>query len=185
MTEEELIQGCKENNRLHQEALYRKYSRKIFGICLRYASSEMEAEDTMQEIFIKLFSKINQYKHGGSFEAWVKRVSVNYAIEVYRRNKRLVFIENYEGDYENTYDAQSLEKLSAEEITNLIKLLPEGYRMVFNLYAIEGYTHKEIGEMMGVTEGTSKSQYSRAKSHLCKMLAEKLNIRKEDKHAGA
>lgn len=185
MTEEELIRGCKENNRRHQEALYRKYSRKVYGICLRYANSEMEAEDTMQEIFIKLFTRINQYREGGSFEAWVKRVSINHSIEVYRKNKRLVFIDSYEGTHEDAYDPGTLEKMGAEEITGLINQLPEGYRMVFNLYAIEGYTHKDIGELMGISEGTSKSQFSRAKSHLVKMLAQQLNIKKEDSNAGA
>ncbi|MBI1223138.1 MAG: sigma-70 family RNA polymerase sigma factor [Bacteroidetes bacterium] len=185
MTEKELIQGCKENKRLHQEALYRKYSRKLFGICLRYANSEMEAEDTMQEVFIRIFTKIGQYKEGGSFEGWLNRVCVNHAIEVYRRNKRLVFIESYEGDYEESYDTRLLEKLGADEITQLINTMPEGYRMVFNLYAIEGYTHKDIGEIMGISEGTSKSQFSRAKGHLVKLLAKQLNIRKEDSNAGA
>lgn len=185
MTEEELIRGCKENNRRHQEALYRKYSRKVYGICLRYANSEMEAEDTMQEIFIKLFTRINQYREGGSFEAWIKRVSINHSIEVYRKNKRLVFIDSYEGTLEDAYDPGTLEKMGAEEITGLINQLPEGYRMVFNLYAIEGYTHKDIGELMGISEGTSKSQFSRAKSHLVKMLAQQLNIKKEDSNAGA
>lgn len=185
MTEEELIQGCKENNRLHQEALYRKYSRKVYGICLRYANSEMEAEDTMQEIFIKLFTRIQQYKPSGSFEAWVKRVSINYSIEVYRKNKRLVFVETYEGTYEETYDTTVLQELSAAEITKLINKLPEGYRMVFNLFAVEGYTHKDIAELMGISEGTSKSQFSRAKSHLVRMLAQELNIRKEDFNAKA
>lgn len=185
MTEEELINGCKENKRLYQEALYRKYSRKIYGICLRYANSDMEAEDTMQEIFIKLFTKIGQYKPGGSFEAWIKRVSINYSIEVYRRNKRLVFVESYAGIYESGYDSTSIQKLSAEEITGLINQLPEGYRMVFNLFAVEGYTHKDIAELMGISEGTSKSQFSRAKAHLVKMLADQLDIRKEDSNARA
>lgn len=183
MTEEELIKGCKNDNRLHQEALYRKYSRKIFGICLRYAKSDMEAEDSMQEIFIKLFTRIHQYKPTGSFEAWVKRVSINHAIEVYRKNKRLVFIESYEGSYEESFDPSVLQSLSASEITLLINQLPEGYRIVFNLFAIEGYTHKDIAKLMGISEGTSKSQFSRAKGHLVKKLAQQLNIRREDSHA--
>ncbi len=185
MTEEELIEGCKNNKRQYQEALYRKYSRKIYGICLRYANSDMEAEDTMQEIFIKLFTKIDKYKPGGSFEAWIKRVSINYAIEVYRKSKRLVFIESYEGTHETSFDSSSIQKLSAEEITGLINQLPEGYRMVFNLFAVEGYTHKDIAELMGISEGTSKSQFSRAKGHLVKMLADQLDIRKEDSNARA
>jgi RNA polymerase sigma factor (sigma-70 family) len=185
MTEEELIQGCKDNSRMHQEALYRKYSRKVYGICLRYANSEMEAEDTMQEIFIKLFTRIHQYKPNGSFEAWLKRVAVNFSIEVYRKNKRLVFVETYEGTYEETYESTTLQELSAAEITRLINQLPEGYRMVFNLFAIEGYTHKDIAELMGISEGTSKSQFSRAKGHLVKMLSEQLGIKKEDFNAKA
>jgi len=145
----------------------------------------MEAEDTMQEIFIKLFTKIDKYKPGGSFEAWIKRVSINYAIEVYRKSKRLVFIESYEGTHETSFDSSSIQKLSAEEITGLINQLPEGYRMVFNLFAVEGYTHKDIAELMGISEGTSKSQFSRAKGHLVKMLADQLDIRKEDSNARA
>ncbi len=170
---------------MHQEALYRKYSRKVYGICLRYANSEMEAEDIMQEIFIKIFTRIDQYKPSGSFEAWLKRVSINYSIEVYRRNKRLVFIDSYEGTYEDSYETTTLQELSAAEITKLINQLPEGYRMVFNLFAIEGYTHKDIAELMGVSEGTSKSQFSRAKGHLVKMLSQQLGIKKEDFNAKA
>ncbi len=185
MTEEELIKGCKDNSRKHQEALYRKYSRKIYGICLRYAASEMEAEDMMQETFIKIFTRMHQYTPGGSFSGWIKRISINHAIEVYRKSKRLVFVDAYEGPLEDSYDPNILEKMGADEITELIKRLPEGYRMVFNLYAVEGYTHKDISEIMGISEGTSKSQYSRAKAHLVVMLAERLKIRKEDKHVRA
>lgn len=185
MTEEELIKGCKDNSRTHQEALYRKYSRKVFGICLRYAQSELEAEDMMQEVFIKVLTRISQFKPTGSFEGWLKRISINHAIETYRKNKRLVLVESYEGHLEKTYDPVILEKMSATEITLLINRMPEGYRMVFNLYAVEGYTHKEIGEMLGISEGTSKSQFSRAKSHLIGMLAKKLDIRKEEKNVKA
>lgn len=185
MTEEELIQGCKDNKRLHQEALYRKYSRRIYGICLRYAQSEPEAEDMMQEAFIKIFTRIDQYRPGGSFEGWIRRVSVNHAIEIYRKSKRLVFVESYDGRLEDTYDSNVLEKMGAMEIAGLIQQLPEGYRMIFNLFAVEEYTHKDIAQMLGISEGTSKSQFSRAKAHLVKMLDKQLNIRREDTNVKA
>lgn len=182
MTEEELIQGCKKQSRRHQEALYRKYSRKVYGACLRYAASDAEAEDMMQEAFIKIFRNMEKYKPTGSFEAWIKRVSINVAIEIYRRAKKIVYIESYEEVREPSFNPQTIGKLDADQIHKLVNQLPDGYRVIFNLYAVEGYTHVEIADMLGIAEGTSKSQFSRAKAHLVKMLEEQLHIRKEDKH---
>ncbi len=185
MTEEDLINGCKKNSRLHQEALFRKYSRKIYGLCLRYAQSSLEAEDIMQEAFVKIFHHIGNYRHVGSFEGWMSRIAINLAIEYYRKSKRIIFVESYEEVAEPAFNPQVLEKLDAEQITRVINLLPEGYRMVFNLYAIEGFNHREIGELLGIAEGTSKSQFARAKAHLLKLLEQKLDIFKEDRHVRA
>lgn len=182
MTEEEIIQGCKNQSRRHQEALYRKYSRKVYSACYRYASSEAEAEDMMQEAFIKIFRNIEKYKPTGSFEAWIKRVSINVAIEIYRRAKRIVYIDSYDHVPEPSFDPNTLGKMDADQIHSLINQLPEGYRIIFNLYAVEGYTHVDIAEMLGIAEGTSKSQFSRAKAHLVKMLNSQMDIRKEDSH---
>lgn len=139
----------------------------------------------MQETFIKIFRNIDKYKPQGSFEAWVKRVSINKAIEIYRRAKRMVYIESYDEVQEPSFDPNVIQKLGAEEITGLINKLPDGYKMIFNLYAVEGYTHVEISDMLGIAQGTSKSQYARAKSHLVKMLEEELDIRKENRHVKA
>lgn len=176
MTEKELIEGCLKNNRTCQEALYRKYSRKLLGICLRYAKSDLEAEDMMQEAFIKIFRNLDKYAFTGSFDGWLKRLTINVSIEHYRKNKRLIFVETIHEEQEPVFDTGVLDKLSASEITGVINRMPEGYRVVFNLYAIEGFTHKEIAEMLAIAEGTSKSQYARAKNYLVRLLKSQLNI---------
>ena len=142
------------------------------GVCLRYAKNQAEAEDILQDGFVKVFSNMHKFQPYGSFEGWVRRIFVNTAIEYYRQRRRFMIndIELENQDFEFSDDV--LDKMAAEEIIALIKDMPDGYRMVFNMYAIEGYSHKEIADELGISVGTSKSQYSRARSYLQKQMAE-------------
>lgn len=166
-TEEELITGCQKGKRKYQEALYQQYSGKVMGICLRYTRDPDEAQDVLQETFIKIFEKIGQVKEPKALPGWVKRIAVNTSINHYHQQKRVY----QQSDIEEVFDLPgeeetALSNLSNQELLHLIAQLPEGYRMVFNLYVIEGFQHKEIAEMLNVSEGTSKSQLSKAKSML-------------------
>jgi len=161
--ESDLISGCIEGNRRMQEELYRRFSPRMYAVCLRYASSSDEAEDILQEGFIKIFKKLGSYRGEGSFEGWIRRVFVNTAIEHFRRRRYLQPVTEKE---ENTVEGKYLsvlDSLAEKDILELIRQLSPGYRTVFNMYVVEGYTHKEIGDMLGISEGTSKSQLSRAK----------------------
>lgn len=142
------------------------------GVCLRYAKNQAEAEDILQDGFVKVFSNMHKFQPYGSFEGWVRRIFVNTAIEYYRQRRRFMIndIELENQDFEFGDDV--VDKMAAEEIIALIKDMPDGYRMVFNMYAIEGYSHKEIADELGISVGTSKSQYSRARSYLQKQMAE-------------
>jgi RNA polymerase sigma-70 factor (ECF subfamily) len=146
-----------------QEELYRRFSPRMYAVCLRYAGNAEEAEDILQEGFIKVFKKLNSFRSEGSFEGWVRRIFVNTAIEHFRRKRYLMPVTEKE---ENTIEGKYLsvlDDLAARDIMSLVQDLSPGYRTVFNLYVVEGYTHKEIADMMGISEGTSKSQLSRAK----------------------
>ena len=146
-----------------QEELYRRFSPKMYAVCLRYAGNAEEAEDILQEGFIKVFKKLNSFRSEGSFEGWVRRIFVNTAIEHFRRKRYLMPVTEKE---ENTIEGKYLsvlDDLAARDIMMLVQDLSPGYWTVFNLYVVEGYTHKEIADMMGISEGTSKSQLSRAK----------------------
>ena len=146
-----------------QEELYSRFSSKMYAVCLRYAGNAEEAEDILQEGFIKIFKKLDSFRSEGSFEGWIRRVFVNTAIEHFRRKRYLMPVTEKE---ENTIEGKYLsvlDDLAARDIMALVQDLSPGYRTVFNLYVVEGYTHKEIADMMGISEGTSKSQLSRAK----------------------
>jgi len=163
ITESDLIVGCLDGNRRMQEELYKRYSPKMYAVCLRYAGVTEEAQDVLQEGFIKVFKKMDSYRGDGSFEGWMRRVFVNTAIEHFRRKRYLMPVtEKEENSIEGKY-VSALDELGAKDIMALVQDLSPGYRTVFNLYVVEGYTHKEIAEMLGISEGTSKSQLSRAK----------------------
>lgn len=152
-----------EGDRRMQEEMYRRLSPRMYAVCLRYASNAEEAEDILQEGFIKVFKKLDSYRGDGSFEGWVRRIFVNTAIEHFRRKKYLQPVtEKEENTIEGKY-VSVLDQLGEKDILELIKQLSPGYRTVFNMYVVEGFSHKEIGEMLGISEGTSKSQLSRAK----------------------
>jgi len=171
LTEKELIKGCQKGKSDAQRELYRQYSSKLFGVCLRYAGSYQEAEDFLQEAFIRIYKNLYQYKMTGSFAAWLRRLTVNVALEHIRKNKKRQHQAKLEEALGISAEEESVfDTFGAKEIMLIIQKLPDGYRAVFNLYVVEGYAHKEIGQLLGISENTSKSQLSRAKGMLRKML---------------
>ncbi len=177
-SEEQIIRGCKKNERKAQRLLYDRYAPKMLGVCMRYAQNRHEAEDILQEGFIKIFLRIKQFENKGSFEGWIKKIIVNTAISNFRKNNRHYYHEEIDNISENntrTYVPNY--EFTKNELLQVIRELPEGYRIVFNLFAIEGYKHKEIAELLNINETTSKSQFSRAKKLIKKRL-EKLSIAK-------
>lgn len=167
MTEYELIAGCKQGNRGCYELLYKTYGRKLYGIAMRYCSDRVQAEDILQEAMIKVFQSIQHFKGEGSFEGWLKRVVVHTAINAFNKEKRSEWLYGNEQEaLWNEQDKETLDQMSAQQIASLIQNLPDGYRMVFNLYEIEGYSHIEIADMLNISEGTSKSQLYKAKQRL-------------------
>jgi len=163
IAEIDLIKGCISSDRRMQEELYRRFSPRMYAVCLRYAGNAEEAEDILQEGFIKVFKKMDSFRNEGSFEGWIRRIFVNTAIEHFRRKKYLLPVtEKEENTIEGKYTSV-LDELGAKDILALIQELSPGYRTVFNMYVVEGYTHKEIADQLGISEGTSKSQLSRAK----------------------
>jgi RNA polymerase sigma factor (sigma-70 family) len=173
--EYDLIKGCIDGNRLMQKELYDRYSPRMYSVCLRYAFDEEEAQDILQDGFIKIFTKLESYRHEGSFEGWIRRVIVNTAIEYYRRRK---YTQTIDDKFNNTIDnkgTSAIDKLGEKDIINLIQQISPGYRAVFNMYVIEGYSHREIAEILNISEGTSKSQLSRGRAILQDLVNKFLN----------
>ena len=170
MSEKQLIEGCLNGNRRAQEELYNLYSRKMMGLCMRYVSDRETARDLLQDGFVKVFTQMHMYSGAGSFEAWMRTVFVNVAIEHLRKKDVLRNSTDLESVEEFKDEETALSRLSAESIMELIRQLPSGFRAVFNLYAVEGYSHKEIGDMLHITESTSRSQYVRARQLLQKQI---------------
>jgi RNA polymerase sigma-70 factor (ECF subfamily) len=168
---EEVISGCKNNDRKCQELLYHTFSNIMYGVCLGYTKNRDEAKDVLQEGFIKVFKNIKNYSGEGSLEGWIRKIMVNTSIDFYRVRLRKNSHINVEQvpDIELS-DYSILETISANEILNLIQKLPEGAQIIFNLHVIEGYSHDEIAKMLDISEGTSKSQFWRAKKLLQKMI---------------
>ena len=166
---EHFVAGCKQGDRKAQEALYKQLSAKMMGVCMRYTANRTDAEDILQMGFVKMFQKISDFKNEGSFEGWVRRIMVNTAIELYRKNARSLHMVELEGVVE-VDDANALSQLAVKDLMQLVQNLPDGYRVVFNLYAIEGYSHKEIAETLNIDEGTSRSQLAKSRKALQAML---------------
>jgi RNA polymerase sigma factor (sigma-70 family) len=166
VNETDLIAGCIAGERKMQEELYQRFASKMFGVCLRYAGNHEEGEDILQEGFIKVFKKIASFRGEGSFEGWIRRIFVNTAIEHFRRKTYLQPITEREEDTVKGDYISVLDTLAEKDIIKLVQQLSPGYRTVFNMYVVEGYTHKQIGDILGISEGTSKSQLSRAKTLL-------------------
>ncbi|PKV66787.1 RNA polymerase sigma factor [Pontibacter ramchanderi] len=168
--EDKLIEGCMAGKRDMQRQLYDLYSRKMMAVCMRYAPTSFEAEDMMQEGFVKVFANIQNFKRDCPLEFWVRRIMINTALKQLRQ-KSLMTVSHETEEAGNIASGDvNLTGYSMDELLGMIQSLAPRYRMVFNLYAIEGYNHKEIGEMLGISEGTSKSQYSRARAILQGML---------------
>jgi RNA polymerase sigma factor (sigma-70 family) len=168
---EHIIDGCKDGKSSSKEMLYKMFSKKMWGVCLRYARDTDEAKDILQDGFIKAFEKIKQYEGRGHFEGWLRKIMVNTALAEYRKKRYL----NLEAAYTSNTDEESFEhiecNMAADELLEIIKELPSQYKLVFNMYAIEGYSHKEIAELIGISEGTSKSNLSRARDILKKKVS--------------
>jgi RNA polymerase sigma-70 factor (ECF subfamily) len=166
MEDKELVRACLAGKADMQAALYKRFAGKMYGICLRYAATTAEAEDLLQQGFIKVFLNLSIFKDG-SLEGWIRKIMVNEAIDHFRKRKQSL-IEIQEKISENHQDdsVSILENLEAETLLELIKQLPDGCRMVFNLFAVEGYNHAEIGKILGISEGNSRSQFHRARRFL-------------------
>jgi RNA polymerase sigma factor (sigma-70 family) len=169
-----LIQSCIEGEKTAQIELYQTYAPTMFGICLRYSSDYHSAEDLLQDGFIKAFRNIDRFNGDGSFEGWLKRIFINTAIEQYRKNKRLSFLPlDQEQQHLSDQQVNINDQLAAQDLLALLQKTPYGYRTVFNLYVIEGYNHKEIGALLGISEGTSKSQLARARAYLKELILQR------------
>lgn len=169
-TDENLIAGCLRGERLMQEGLYKKYASVLYPICLRYSNDHYQAEDMLQEAFVKIFFNLHKFRGDGSFEGWLKRISVNTAIEHFKKNQVIDNMADVDLQHNKLVQRDDFGKLVYEDLMKLVQSLSPGYRAVFNLYAIEGYSHKEISDMLGISEGTSKSQLARARYMLQKMI---------------
>jgi RNA polymerase sigma-70 factor (ECF subfamily) len=179
MTEEQMLAGAVRNNAAAQEALYNRFSPRMLGVCYRFAKSREDAEDMLQEGFIKVFTQLYQYRNEGALEGWIRRIIVHTCINVLKKNKK--FADSV--DLIHAHSIQIREDMipsiiQAKQVVECIRLLPLGYKTVLNLYAIEGYSHKEIGELLGIEESTSRSQYTRAKAMLEEVLVKKKIIDK-------
>ena len=167
----QLVQGCADGDLVSQKKLYEQFSKKMMGVCLRYADNYEDAQDILQEGFIKIFKNIHSFKGTGSLEGWIRRIITNTALAVYRTSNPLRLSKGIEElELIPASDSNIIGSISVKDLLNIIRKLPAGYRIVFNLYAIEGYSHKEIASQLNITESTSKSQYSRARSHLQKII---------------
>ena len=174
-TETDLIKGCIDGNRQMQELLYKKFSSKMYGVCLRYSGNTDDANDLLQEGFIKVFKNLLKFRGDGSFEGWMRRIFVNTSIEHFRKKVKLYNVtEVQENTIEDT-DLNILDTLAEKDLIILVNELSPGYKTVFNMHVIEGYSHKEIADILGITEGTSKSQLARAKGVLKKSLEKMIN----------
>lgn len=168
--EQQLITGCKEGKSWAQKAIYDRYAAAMMSVCVRYVTDRETARDLLQEGFIKLFTKIDSFTGAGAFGGWVRRIFVTTSLEYLRQNdalKQSASIEEY-GNYIENDDVTVLQKISADDLMACVAQLSDGYRTVFNLYAIEGYSHAEIAEMLVISEATSRSQFMRARKILQK-----------------
>lgn len=173
MTEHDLVAGCIQGNAKCQQALFQRFAGKMLVVCMRYSRHQMEAEDMLQDAFIKIFEHLDQFQSKGSLEGWIRRIVVNTALKTFDRKS----VSQEQIGIDPTWDSPDPEpigdlQLHAEDLLQLIRQLPDGYRVVFNLYAIEGYSHQEIAEMLGIQESTSRSQLVKARKYLQTQLNE-------------
>jgi len=162
-----IIDECLEGKSTSQQKLFEMFAPKMMGVCIRYMKSQHEAEDMLQDGFIKVFNKLGDFEKNGSLEGWVRRIMVNTCLDQIRKNAKFAYntdisVVEYKMENQNL----TLDNLAAQDLMRLINEMPQGYKVVFNMFAIEGYSHKEIAELLGISENTSKSQYSRARAFL-------------------
>ncbi len=183
---EKLIKDCAAGKPQAQARLYQLYSPKMYGVCLRYAKDASEAEDSLQEGFLKVFSNIKSFRNEGSLEGWIRRIMVNVSLEKYRKQHLLYPVEDM-GKYEQSNYASDdiISAISAKDLLRLIQELPPRYRMVFNLYVLDGMSHQEIAEEMKISEGTSKSNLARARMIMQQKVTNLFGDYKKTKHTTA
>jgi RNA polymerase sigma factor (sigma-70 family) len=180
----EIIDACLSGDHRAPEKLYRKLAPKMFGVCLRYSKDNHEAEDNLQEGFITVFSKLKDFRHEGSFEGWVRRIMINISLDRYRRKQQLYLVPEFKKIDIPTGEEEVMNNLPVEELVKVIQELPPRYRMVFNLFVMEGYSHNEISRELGISEGASKSDLSRAREILrSKLQYEYSDIRKNRRYS--
>jgi RNA polymerase sigma-70 factor, ECF subfamily len=186
--DQQIIEGCLAGKRKSFSLLYKKYASVMLGVCMRYCKNRGDAEDVMQDGFLKVFSQVHKFRHEGSFEGWIKRIMINAAIDNYQSNLRLSFIQESVnlGQIQEPTDSEEDDmpagmNLPKEKLMAMIQELPDGYRMVFNLYAIEGFGHKDIASMLGISESTSKTQLLKAR----KVLRRKIEAIVENYHTNS
>lgn len=174
MTEQSILAGCLNNDPSSQRELYNRYSPKMLSVCYRFANSREDAEDMLQEGFIKVFTQMHTFQNKGAFEGWIRRIIVHTCINFLKKNKKFSnSIDLEQADYLEVKEETMPSVMQARQIIECIRLLPIGYRTVLNLYAMEGYSHREIADMLDIEESTSRSQYTRAKSMLEAILIKK------------
>jgi RNA polymerase sigma factor (sigma-70 family) len=179
MTEELMLAGCLKNNAAAQEALYSRFSPRMLGVCYRFAKNREDAEDMLQEGFIKVFTQMHQYRNEGALEGWIRRIIVHTCINNLKKNKK--FSDSLDIIHANSIhinEEMIPSIMQAKQVVECIRMLPLGYRTVLNLYAVEGFPHKEIASMLDIEESTSRSQYTRAKAMLEEILVRKKIIQK-------
>lgn len=174
MTEEQLVKKCLEKDTLAQKELFDYYSKRMMGVCLRYAKDAEEAQDVLQMGFIKVFEKLDMFNAQGSLEGWIRKIIVNTSLDIIRKNKKFMNdVEMDKVDYQiHNPTENAVDSLSAQDLLKIIQEMPPGFRTVFNMFAIEGYSHKEIADELNISVNTSKSQYSRARAYLQKIITE-------------
>jgi RNA polymerase sigma-70 factor (ECF subfamily) len=179
MTEEIMLRGCLDNLSIAQEALYNRFSPRMLGVCYRYARNREDAEDMLQEGFMKVYSQIRQYKGAGALEGWIRKIVVHTCINILKKNKKFSdSVDLIHASIIKISDNNIPSMLQAKQVVECIRLLPIGYRTVLNLYAIEGFSHKEIAVILEIEESTSRSQYTRARALLEEILIKKKILQK-------
>jgi RNA polymerase sigma-70 factor (ECF subfamily) len=180
LSETDLIHGCLNKDRKMQEMLYHRFSSKMYAVCLRYCKDAEDAQDLLQDGFIKIFKNLEKFRGDGSFEGWIRRIFVNTSIEHFRKSIKKIAASDTQGIIIEDPSWNALDDLAEKDIIAVIQELSPGYRQVFNMYVIEGYSHRDIAEILGISEGTSKSQLARAKGILKKRVDRMLNEPKSD-----
>ncbi|HLG38141.1 MAG TPA: sigma-70 family RNA polymerase sigma factor [Chitinophagaceae bacterium] len=184
MDHQKLVKDCLKGKLQAQRELYELFAKEMLGVCYRYTRSIKDAEDVLQEGFVKVFHNLGQYRNEGELGGWVRRIMVNTALNFLKRNRKyqqeMFFTEEY---LHPVTDDNPVVRIQAKEIADLIRQLPHGYQVIFNLHAIEGYSHVEIGELLGISDGTSRSQYSRARNLLITWIENFSLNKKKEKYA--